>query len=187
MRVNVNVRTICSTFSVVALLMGISECAFSQSAGVTPRTEKAAGSDARKSYVKPGDEKGAKKPFANLDADLNDDGIIDAVATLTTVKAATASESKQSTSEFQENLTAAFRDTPRIQRPSPRSSCMDYLLLSPEEQARVIQKVQTRTVAVFGTRPCEPFVSPHLERPFDTNYAEIPFFPFPGVSIILRD
>jgi hypothetical protein len=25
----------------------------------------------------------------------------------------------------------------------------------------------------FGTHPCDPYVSPHLDRLFDTNFAEV--------------
>jgi hypothetical protein len=59
------------------------------------------------------------------------------------------------------------------------------MLLSPEQKDRVNQKIQSRTQGAFGSRPCDPFVSDMIERPFDDEYVEIPLKPV--ASVILRD
>jgi hypothetical protein len=75
-------------------------------------------------------------------------------------------------------LASVFRDDKRISAQPARRTCLDYVLLEPKDQALADRHMQTSSEnGVFGTHPCDPFVSPNLERPFDTDFAELQFGP----------
>jgi hypothetical protein len=124
----------------------------------------------------------AQEDAARLDADADDDGIMDAVKTLPSVKSGpynTESSAESAKKEFR----AVFRQREPPKRRSAHDSCTDYMLLSPEQKRIADQKVQSRTLGMFGSRPCDPFVSDILERPFDTEYIEIPLKPVGSVIV----
>jgi len=105
-----------------------------------------------------------------LGIDSNSDGIRDDVAALVDGESI-ASTDGDAASAVRKEIAAAARRAPA---PPPRSSrCMSYLLLDPEDQAAANLYMQGRTHGVFGTNPCDPFVSPQLERPYDTDFAQI--------------
>ncbi len=123
---------------------------------------------------------------AALDADIDDDGIIDAVETLVASKKIGETESQRSfDTVLRKDFSVPFHGPQRARSGPPRSACMDYLLLAPKDREKADLKIRSRTLGVFGTRPCDPFVSPMLERPFDTDYVEVPLLP--KGSVILRE
>jgi hypothetical protein len=118
-----------------------------------------------------------------LNADLDDDGIIDAVKSLASLNS-TDFDSNALADASKKGFSADFQAAQHARsRSSRRNACFDYMMLSPEDKDRVNQRVQSRTLGMFGTRPCDPFVSPLLERPFDDEYVEIPLKPIGSVVV----
>lgn len=118
------------------------------------------------------------KSVARFDADSNNDGILDSVQSLDTLKRVTIDDTKTSTnSSLQKDLKAGFRNAQVRQSKPRRNNCMDYMMLSPEEKDKVNHRIQQRTGGVFGSRPCDPYVSDMIERPFENEYVELPISP----------
>ena len=65
-----------------------------------------------------------------------------------------------------------------VDRPPPRRrTCFDYLMLDSKDREKADRRLQARTHGVFGSHPCDPVVSTTQERPFDTDFIEVPLIP----------
>jgi hypothetical protein len=122
------------------------------------------------------------KPLVRFDADLNGDGIFDAVQSLESIKHARINDLKSSTnSKLQNDLTVGFAKAQSGSPPQHRNTCMDYLLLPLEEKEKIDERIQQRTGGAFGSRPCDPYVSDMVERPFESEHVEISIIPVHGL------
>jgi hypothetical protein len=177
MNFNVSGRTVCRASVFFVSVVISSAPAFAQGVEKLPKSDQVANENQVVSTA-----------TTAFDADLDDDGIIDAVEKLTSLRSADTKEEPEKSAagnNLEKDLTKGFRTARRVSRPQARNTCMDYMMLSPEDREKVDLKVQSRGLGVFGTRPCDPFVSPDLERPFDNNYIEVPLLP--RASVIVRD
>lgn len=112
--------------------------------------------------------------------DQNHDGIRDDIKAFVEreIKAPAASPatsaSATAASVVKTKLSLALPSDQKVTAPPPRRTCFDYLLLERKDRALANQHLQTSSQnGIFGTDPCDPFVSPSLDRPFDTDFAEL--------------
>lgn len=122
--------------------------------------------------MRPSPEKSA---HALLGVDANGDGIRDDLSALVSSPAASPTKETRP-SVVQRELDRALVRNP-VASALPRSRCLDYLLLDPKDRAAADRYVQNRTQGAFGTHPCDPLVSPRLERPFETDVAQLQLGP----------
>jgi hypothetical protein len=123
----------------------------------------------------------AEKPHAHARAlligtDENGDGIRDDLAAATKATPSPVSHPIAS-SKVQAELATALANSAPAASTSTRSGCLDYLLLDAKDQARADRYVQARTHGAYGTHPCDPVVSPLLDRPFETDVARLELGP----------
>lgn len=124
--------------------------------------------------VRPSPDKSTHALLIGVDA--NGDGIRDDLSSIL------SSQTVQSTgatkpSIVQRELDRALARNQTSSPVPPRSRCLDYLLLEPKDRAAADRYIQNRTQGAFGTHPCDPLVSPRLERPFETDVAQMQLGP----------
>ena len=113
-----------------------------------------------------------------LGADADHDGIRDDIASLVNEHGNEAAPKNGTDSKVKSELTQALTNSAAPRRPaSSTPGCLDYLLLGPGHQAAANRYVQSRTTGTFGSHPCDPVASPLIERPFETDYAQLPLGP----------
>lgn len=106
--------------------------------------------------------------------DANHDGIRDDIAALMRGQPVEIADPPASAVE-REIVAAAQAPSPK---PKPRGSrCLAYLLMEPEDQADANLYLQGHANGVFGSHPCDPVVSPLIDRPLDHNFVELPLGP----------
>jgi len=103
---------------------------------------------------------------ALLGIDADQDGIRDDLQVLDA-----GSIVSRDTGVLPSKVASAFADAlaqpPRQTRSLSGSRCLDYLLLDPKDQSAADRYIQSRSGGTFGSHPCDPFISPLIERPFD--------------------
>ncbi|MFL6550195.1 MAG: hypothetical protein ACJ8OJ_15995 [Povalibacter sp.] len=104
--------------------------------------------------------------------DADHDGIRDDVASLVNEHSGTEAD-RDNGSKVKAELKTALANSAPPRTTSSGPGCLDYLLLDSKDQATADRYVRARTNGVFGTHPCDPVVSPLLERPFETDYAQL--------------
>lgn len=110
-----------------------------------------------------------------LGMDANGDGIRDDLSEfLSSQTARPSSDTKPSVVQHELGQALVRNQTASV---PPRSRCLDYLLLDPKDRAAANRYIQNRTQGAFGTHPCDPLVSPRLERPFETDVAQLQLGP----------
>jgi hypothetical protein len=125
---------------------------------------------------RPDEAQAALKQRLTQGVDANRDGIRDDVAALLQIEHAPTRE-KTVESRVGVEIDRALADSAPPRAQPPRRGCLDYLLQEPKHRAAADRYVQAHTPGAFGSHPCDPFVSPMLERPFDTDFAELPLGP----------
>lgn len=110
-----------------------------------------------------------------LGVDANGDGIRDDLSALVSSPAVSPTGEAKPSGVQRELSQALVRN--QTASTVPRSRCLDYLLLDPKDRAAADRYVQNRTQGAFGTHPCDPLVSPRLERPFETDVAQLQLGP----------
>jgi hypothetical protein len=107
--------------------------------------------------------------------DQNNDGIRDDIKAFVERETSAPGQSPAAHSPaVASELSSAVQDAKKIAAEPARRSCFDYLLLEPKDRAIADQHMQTSSQSgTFGTHPCDPFVSPNLDRLFDTDFAEL--------------
>lgn len=111
-----------------------------------------------------------------LGVDANGDGIRDDLSALESSQTVPSTDATRP-SIVQRELHRALARNQTSSSAAPRSRCLDYLLLDPKDRAAADRYVQNRTQGAFGTHPCDPLVSPRLERPFETDVAQLQLGP----------
>jgi hypothetical protein len=106
--------------------------------------------------------------------DSDGDGIRDDVASLVVTKPVSEGVAA---SKVGAELDAALANSGPPKLEQPRRTCLDYLLLEPEDQMATNRYLQAETSGTFGTHPCDPIASPLLERPFENSVAVVPLGP----------
>jgi hypothetical protein len=107
-----------------------------------------------------------------MGADANNDGIRDDLPELLSMED-TATMSTKPASTIERELAAALANSEAARPTAAQPSCLDYLLMDPKDQAAASRYIQARTNGVFGAHPCDPVVSPLIERPFETDFARL--------------
>lgn len=107
--------------------------------------------------------------------DKNNDGIRDDIEAFVERETNTSAQSPTArSSAVTRELSSTAQDNKKMEAEPVRRSCFDYLLLEPKDRALANQHLRTSSQnGTFGTHPCDPFVSPHLDRLFDTDFAEL--------------
>jgi hypothetical protein len=107
--------------------------------------------------------------------DKNNDGIRDDIKAFVERETSTSAPSSTApSSAVTTELSSAAQRKQKIAAEPVRRSCFDYLLLEPKDRALADQHMRTSSQnGSFGTHPCDPYVSPNLDRLFDTDFAEL--------------
>ena len=164
--------SICQGSISMARMVAVMICAFASTHAVADDT--------------PAHEKTAEEPSSDkklthqllVGADSDHDGIRDDVANLLSSQTNGTAAKNGTDSKVKSELTQALTNSaaPR-NTASLTPGCLDYLLLGPGHQAAANRYVQSRTTGTFGSHPCDPVASPLIERPFETDYAQLPLGP----------
>jgi hypothetical protein len=149
-----------------ALLLGTSY-AQDKDAKSTERGSAASGNDAEPTAQ----SRTAVREFL-MGADANNDGIRDDLAELLSMEDITTMSAKPA-STVERELAAALANSGAARPAAAQPSCLDYLLMDPKDQAAANRYIQARTNGVFGAHPCDPVVSPLIERPFERDFARL--------------
>lgn len=106
--------------------------------------------------------------------DRNSNGIRDDIEAFVALETKASAEPSAASSAVKTELSSALQDRKQTGAEPARRTCLDYLLLEPKDQVRANRHLQTSSDnGIFGTHPCDPFVSPNLERPFDTGELQL--------------
>lgn len=156
----------------VFLLLGVAlilDTSYAQDMGAesTEPTPSASGSDAAPT----GQSRTVSRELL-MGADANNDGIRDDLVELLRMED-TASISITPASRIERELAEALANSETARPVAAPPSCLDYLLMDPKDQAAASRYIQARTNGVFGAHPCDPVVSPLIERPFETDFARL--------------
>lgn len=113
-----------------------------------------------------------------LGKDSNGDGIRDDVAALVPADVAATDRTTNPSgpaNDVVNKLNASLKDsTVSATVTTDRPDCFTYTKLDPADQADADLFVRARGDGVFGTHPCDPQVSPLLDRPFEDSYTKLP-------------
>jgi hypothetical protein len=121
-----------------------------------------------------------------LGVDADSDGIRDDIEaivakerTVALVNEAKLPESRQAQSKerSKEQSLASLGEKREIRREPPRRNCLDYLMLSPQQQYKTDLRLKGQANGVLGTHPCDPVMSPLRERPFETDFLHLDLGP----------
>jgi len=111
-----------------------------------------------------------------LGVDTDGDGIRDDIEAIVAKSEPVQSGEDKSETPTEEAL-AVLRERKVASKQPQRRTCMEYLLLGPSDRSKTDLRMQQRTNGVVGTHPCDPVVSPLLERPFETDFAHLDLGP----------
>lgn len=110
-----------------------------------------------------------------LGVDADGDGIRDDIEAIA-AKVDGADDADNKVSATQDAL-AALNEPKTVKKAPQRRTCMDYLLIGGKDRANTDLRMQQRTSGVIGAHPCDPVVSPLIERPFETDFAHLDLGP----------
>lgn len=107
--------------------------------------------------------------------DQNDDGIRDDIKAFVENEAKSAAQfTAASSSTVKAEPASLGPDGSKTGAEPGRRTCFDYLLLEPSERERTDQYMRTSShQGIVGTHPCDPFVSPNLDRLFETDFVRL--------------
>nr|AQQ74864.1 hypothetical protein [uncultured bacterium] len=104
---------------------------------------------------------------ALLGIDADQDGIRDDLQILLDAGSTVSRDTGVLPSKVASAFADAFAQPPRQTPSLSGSRCLDYLLLDPKDQSAADRYIRSRSGGTFGSHPCDPFISPLIERPFD--------------------
>jgi hypothetical protein len=106
-----------------------------------------------------------------LGIDANNDGIRDDIQALV----ANSPEGKAAAATRPAAEKAVLPDLAKRapKAPPPKSACHQYMLSSPKDQRSADLRMRQQTNGIPGTHPCDPVVSPLLDRPYEREYLQL--------------
>lgn len=107
-----------------------------------------------------------------LGTDANNDGIRDDIQALV----ANSPEGKAAADQKVEPEKTALADFSKKSKPQMRpagSPCLAYMVSSPQDKQRADMRMRQSTNGVPGTHPCDPVVSPLLDRPYEREFVQV--------------
>ena len=107
-----------------------------------------------------------------LGIDANNDGIRDDIQALV----ANSAEGKAAANEKTETETKLLPDLSKRGKPQMKpagSPCLAYMISSPKDQQRADLRMRQTTNGMPGTHPCDPVVSPLLDRPYEREFVQV--------------
>jgi hypothetical protein len=118
-----------------------------------------------------------------LGVDSDGDGIRDDIeAIVAKNRSATAKltsvgvNDEPATSEKERALASLSEERP-VRKDPPRRNCLDYLMLEPRQRYKADLRLRAEANGVLGMHPCDPVVSPLLERPFESDFLQLDLGP----------
>jgi hypothetical protein len=134
---------------------------------------------------KPAEPTSAKNPIIRgslLGVDADGDGIRDDIeAIVAKDRSAFTPDSnddkeKRSASEKERALGSLSAER-SVRKAPPRRNCLDYLMLEPKQRYKADLRLQGEANGMLGMHPCDPVMSPLLERPFESDFVQLDLGP----------
>lgn len=106
-----------------------------------------------------------------LGTDANNDGIRDDIQAIV----ANSPEGKAAAAK---QPAADEKLLPDLSKRAPKewskpNACHQYMMMSPKDQQRADLRMRQQTNGLPGTHPCDPVVSPLLDRPYEREYLQL--------------
>jgi hypothetical protein len=167
------IRRVISSTAIVMLSTAICTSAIAQSSAAVAPEQKPAVPTSAKNPV-------TRESLLGVDAD--GDGIRDDIeAIVAKDRSASTLDSnddkeKQSASEKERALRSLSAER-AVRKDPPRRNCLDYLMLEPKQRYKADLRLQGEANGMLGMHPCDPVMSPLLERPFESDFVQLDLGP----------
>jgi hypothetical protein len=148
--------------------------ALAQSASRSPQTHSAEATEA----TEPAASKNLISRESLLGVDTDGDGIRDDIEAIVARQhtAASTLHSKPAATEKERTL-ASMGEMQPVRKDPPRRTCLDYLMLDPKQRYKADLRLSSEANGVLGMHPCDPVMSPLLERPFEEDFLQLDLGP----------
>jgi hypothetical protein len=118
-----------------------------------------------------------------LGVDTDGDGIRDDIEAIvardrsaTSAVVSIAGKADSDAAKKAETLRSLGEERP-VRKEPPRRNCLDYLMLEPNERYKADLRLRAEANGVLGMHPCDPVMSPLLERPFESDFLQLDLGP----------
>ena len=118
-----------------------------------------------------------------LGVDADGDGIRDDIEAIVAEDRSSSTldsndgKEKRAVSETEELTLGSLSVERPVRKDPPRRNCLDYLMLEPKERYKADLRLQGEANGMLGMHPCDPVMSPLLERPFESDFVQLDLGP----------